>query len=359
MAHWNRMPPPLAEYPKCRVVGDVIVDEKGNQWLDIVCKSCPPEKAVVRRVAYCRAFVRAGGYRCKSCANRESSTTHDMSRTPEYRGWTNAKARAKRDPAYIAKGRTFDEEHLGLFVNFFAVMAPRPEGKPTVERIDNSLGYVMIQSPDGSLLPNIRWVSYKEQANNTSRNRHIEIDGVMLTRTQVAEMLGVEPHAFRRQLINGRSIEEAVRRIRTGDRSRTSSMKGRTAVSHHKDGSLNVEEACRRDEVSCRKVQYWMKKGLTFEAAVQRVKTPPVTVAEMARRPGLTIGGLQYHMRQGLTLEEAAKRILNPPETVVETAARHGLSIGAVRNHLRRGKTLDQAIDYLVKKRDQNQGTII
>ncbi len=69
-------------------------------------------------------------------------------------------------------------------------MAPRPEGKPTVERMDNSLGYVMIQSPDGSLLPNIRRASYKEQANNTSRNRHIEIDGVMLTRTRLPRCWG-------------------------------------------------------------------------------------------------------------------------------------------------------------------------
>jgi|CXWL01.1.fsa_nt_gi hypothetical protein len=41
MAHWNRMPPPLAEYQKCRVVGDVIIDEKGgpNGWTSSVSRA--------------------------------------------------------------------------------------------------------------------------------------------------------------------------------------------------------------------------------------------------------------------------------------------------------------------------------
>ncbi|OQW62743.1 MAG: hypothetical protein BVN29_18465 [Nitrospira sp. ST-bin5] len=360
MAHWNRMPPPLAEYPKCRIVGGLIIDEKGSQWLDIVCKSCPKEKAAIRRVSYCRAFVRAGGYRCKSCANRESSTTHGMSYTPEYNGWRNAKGRAKRDPAYIAKGRKYDEKNLGKFEQFYEVMGDRPEGKPTVERIDNDQGYVMIERPDGTVKPNIMWASYKEQANNTSTNIPVEIDNVTYTLTQAAEKFGVSPDAFRRQLIvNKLTIEEALKRIRTGDRSRTRPMKGRTAVPHHKDGSLNVEEACRRAEVSCRKVQYFMKKGLAFDAAVERVKNPPVTIVELAGRHGLTTGGIQHHMRKGLTPEEAVERMLHPPETIIELAARHGLTVASVMGHLKRGKTREQAVDYLVKKRDKQQGTII
>ena len=354
------LPPVENEYEKCRVVGDVVIGPSGSPYIDIICKSCPPDQAVVRRVAYCRDFIKNGGRRCKSCANRESSTTHGMSRTLEYNGWRNAKGRAKRDPAYIAKGRKYDEENLGKFEQFYEVMGDRPEGKPTVERIDNDQGYVMIKRPDGTVEPNIKWASYKEQANNTCANIPVEIEGVTYTLTQAAEKFGVSPEAFRRQhIINKLSIKEALKRIRTGDRSRTRPMKGRTAVPHHKDGSLNVEEACRRAEVSCRKVQYFMKKGLAFDAAVERVKNPPVTIVELATRHGLTTGGIQHHMRKGLTPEEAVERMLHPPETIIELAARHGLTVASVMGHLKRGKTREQAVDYLVKKRDKQQGTII
>lgn len=359
------LPPVQREYEKCTVVGDVVIGAHGSPYIDVLCKSCPPDKAKIRRVHYCSAFIASGGYRCKSCGNTGKTTTHGMSRTPEYRGMINAKGRASRDTSYIAKGRDYDEKHLGKFEQFNAVMGPRPEGKPTVDRIDNSKGYVMIESADGTLVPNIRWASYREQANNTSRNIPVEIDNVTYTLTQAAEKFGVSPHALHYHHVKKhRTIEESVRRIRTGERDRPAPSK-RPAPAGNVQGIkvgtdvLTLAAACDRLEVSYRQTDYWMKKGLDFDAAVKRVKNPPETIVQLAARHGVTTGGIQHHMRKGLTAEEAVDRMLNPPETVVETAARHGLSIGSVRNHLRRGRTLDQAIAYLVAKRDQQQGAVI
>lgn len=353
------LPPVQPEYEKCTVVGGVHIGPHGSPYIDILCKSCPKEKAKIRRVSYDSAFIAAGGYRCKSCANRESSTTHGMSRTPEYRGMINAKGRASRDPSYIAKGRNYDEEHLGTFEQFHAVMGPRPEGKPTVERIDNDQGYVMLQGPDGAMKPNIKWASQKEQQNNKSTNIPVEIDNVTYTLAQAAEKFGVSPAALHYHYVRKcRSIDESVRRIRTGERDRPAPSDHTQKIKVGED-FLTLAAACDRVGVSYRQTDYYMKKGFSFDAAVERVKNPPVTIVELAARHGLTTGGIQHHMRKGMTAEEAVERMLNPPETAVETAARHGLSIGAVRNHLRRGKTLEQAVDYLVKKRDQNQGAII
>ena len=71
----------------------------------------------------------------------------------------------------------------------------------SIDRINGSLGY----SPD-----NCRWVSPSEQSRNRSTNRLIEYNGEVKTLIEWAEIAGVRKDTFRRRLLCGWSVEEAI-----------------------------------------------------------------------------------------------------------------------------------------------------
>ena len=71
----------------------------------------------------------------------------------------------------------------------------------TIDRIDNSKGY---------FAENCRWVSYKTQANNTSRNHFVTFNGKTQTISQWSEKLGIPYHRLKDRLRKGWPIEEAL-----------------------------------------------------------------------------------------------------------------------------------------------------
>lgn len=68
----------------------------------------------------------------------------------------------------------------------------------TIDRIDSSGNYC----PE-----NCRWVGYKVQANNISRNRIIQYRGRDFTMSQLAEVLGLSYSALQHRIERGWSIE--------------------------------------------------------------------------------------------------------------------------------------------------------
>jgi hypothetical protein len=115
--------------------------------------------------------------------------------TPEYRSWQNALQRCTNPK--VALYRHYGGRGIRVcdrwydFKNFIADMGLKPSQGYTLDRID----------VDGDYDPaNCRWVTRKEQNNNTSRNRYIEIDGERRTMAQWAELAGVNYWSFRTKL---------------------------------------------------------------------------------------------------------------------------------------------------------------
>jgi len=86
-------------------------------------------------------------------------------------------------PKYKSMGIVVCDRWLGKygFDNFLKDMGERPDGK-TLDRIDNNGNY----EPS-----NCRWATIKEQANNKRSNTLYEINGVVRTISQWAEISGL------------------------------------------------------------------------------------------------------------------------------------------------------------------------
>jgi len=108
-----------------------------------------------------------------------------MTKTRTHRIWRGMIQRCyyKRSPSYKNYGskNIFICDEWFEFSNFLNDMGECPEGL-TLERIDNKGIYEK---------RNCRWASYKEQANNTSRNRILEHNGEKLTMKQWSEKLNI------------------------------------------------------------------------------------------------------------------------------------------------------------------------
>lgn len=148
--------------------------------------------------------------RAKSCGclRRDTSTKHGQWHTHLYKIYYGMKGRCYNptDSAYHyygGRGITICDEWLNDFMNFYhwATKNGYSDGL-SIDRIDNDKGY----SPD-----NCRWVTQKEQVNNTRWNVYIEYKGSRKTLSAWAEETGLSFDCLYNRLIRRKwSIEEAL-----------------------------------------------------------------------------------------------------------------------------------------------------
>jgi hypothetical protein len=131
---------------------------------------------------------------------------HGAWKNLEYRTWQGMKSRCrdtgnKDYPNYGGVGITVCNKWINSFENFIADMGPRPPGKHSIERINNSAGY----SPE-----NCRWATRKEQAENRKSNQYVVLEGKTLTVAEAARCLGLHRSTIRdRALAKGETRQEA------------------------------------------------------------------------------------------------------------------------------------------------------
>lgn len=123
---------------------------------------------------------------------------HGMKNTVEYITWINIKQRIynKMNPAFAYYNkRTMCERWRNSFIEFFKDMGNRPNGKMSIERLDNSIGYTCGKCNEcrkNKWPANCAWKDYFSQANNTTKNVFISYKGQRKTVSQWSKFTGIK-----------------------------------------------------------------------------------------------------------------------------------------------------------------------
>ncbi len=142
----------------------------GKRIIRYKCKcDCGNYKVVAKWHLTSGKIVSCGCYRHKRQV--EANTKHGGTRTHLYNIWCGIKERCSdiSNTLYGGKGITICDEWIHDYQAFADWSYKHGYARNlSIDRINNSKGY----SPD-----NCRWTTFKVQANNTSRNHYVTIDG--------------------------------------------------------------------------------------------------------------------------------------------------------------------------------------
>jgi len=143
---------------------------------------------------------------CLGAENLLLRTTHNKSKTPEWKAWKNMKARCNnpddaRFKGYGGRGISMCKR-WDIFENFYADMGGKPSTKHSLDRINNNGNYTR---------QNCRWATSREQSDNTRVSRHYTHNGVTKNLTEWCRELGIPRTTMFNRLERGMSFEEAIK----------------------------------------------------------------------------------------------------------------------------------------------------
>ena len=118
----------------------------------------------------------------------KATTTHGLSHLKILRIWDRMLSRCNnpKDKSYHNYGGRGIKvcDRWNLVENFYADMGEKPEGRYSIDRIDN----------DGDYCPeNCHWATDREQATNTRKNHMVEYHGKTWVLSELARQLGMPP----------------------------------------------------------------------------------------------------------------------------------------------------------------------
>ena len=140
---------------------------------------------------------------CRKCAQTktaEKNKTHGKRNSDEYRIWAGMKQRCKKSSAkeqksYALKKITVFEEWNTSFEAFYLYVGPRPTKNHSLDRIDNSKGYMP---------GNVRWATRSQQQQNRDNSVFVT-DGKNTSHiTEIAKKLGISKGAAHLRLKRGK-----------------------------------------------------------------------------------------------------------------------------------------------------------
>lgn len=103
---------------------------------------------------------------------------------------------------YGGRGITMSKRWLNSFDNFFDDMGFKPDGY-CIDRINNNKGYSK---------NNCKWVTYKENANNTRRNILININGKNKSIEQISKETGLKIQTILYRYHKGKPIKQIIQK---------------------------------------------------------------------------------------------------------------------------------------------------
>ncbi len=129
---------------------------------------------------------------------------HGMTESAEYHTWIGMKQRClnKNNSKYVSygsRGISVCDEWVNSFPTFYADMGDRPDGT-TLDRIDPNGNYCF---------DNCRWATQKQQQNNRTNNKKIELFGVTYTLALACEKFKKNQDKVQQRLKRGWSTEKA------------------------------------------------------------------------------------------------------------------------------------------------------
>lgn len=160
------------------------MDKNKRKHVRLQCVVCKLFREVRADAARCVTMCRS----CHARQNVQQGTLHGESRTAVYRIWRGIRARCNNPkcsayPRYGARGITVAPEWdcSAGFARFTEHIGPRPSLRHSVDRIDNTEGYVP---------GNVRWALPQDQARNRPSTYQIAHEGGIYTLVELAQITG-------------------------------------------------------------------------------------------------------------------------------------------------------------------------
>lgn len=172
-------------------------------YLEANCEVCG--KTIKRtKSEMFRSLKRSTRLTCAICR----SSTHNMSKSPEYKSWSSMKRRCNNKnqtgyERYGGRGITYDPR-WEKFEVFFNDMGHMPEPGMELDRIDNDGNYCK---------ENCRWSTCKEQTRNRGGKRATRLytfNGKTMCIADWAKEIGITPASLQKRFNKGWPIELAL-----------------------------------------------------------------------------------------------------------------------------------------------------